>query len=134
LQTFNEPGRNLIEPQTKLGGVTLASAAPFEGCDVNRNPFSSDHDMASGGSLPFSRVAPASCSQQWRRVPCHCTRAAHRLLRIAAQVHTQCFSTAIQLSTTVSDLLLSTGSPKMNLLPFSATQYTIVRTSTGKGT
>src|SRR6516225_1539519 len=49
LQTFNEPGRNLIEPQTRLGGVTLASVAPFEGCDVNSNPFSSDHDIGVGG-------------------------------------------------------------------------------------
>src|SRR5258708_2044085 len=48
-QTFNEPGRNLIEPQTRLGGVTLASAAPFEGCDVNSNPFPSDHDIGVGG-------------------------------------------------------------------------------------
>lgn len=47
---------------------------------------------------------------------------------------TQCFNPAVQLSTTVSDLLLSTGSPRMNLLPFSVTQYTILRTSTGKGT
>jgi hypothetical protein len=31
LQTFNEPGRNLIEPQMRLVGVALASAAPFEG-------------------------------------------------------------------------------------------------------
>jgi len=57
LQTFNESGRNLIEPQTRLGGVTLASAAPFEGCDVNSNPFPSDHDIGAGGSLPFSHVA-----------------------------------------------------------------------------
>ena len=35
LQTFNEPGRNPIEPQTRLGGVTLARVAPFEGSDVN---------------------------------------------------------------------------------------------------
>jgi hypothetical protein len=49
LQTFNEPGRNLIEPQTRLGGITLASAAPFEGCDVDSNPFPSDHDIGVGG-------------------------------------------------------------------------------------
>ena len=30
LQTFNKAGRNLIEPQTRLGRVTLAAAAPFE--------------------------------------------------------------------------------------------------------
>src|ERR1700730_17727542 len=52
-QTFNEPGRNLIEPQSRLGGVTLASAAPFEGCDVNSNPFPSDHDISVGGILTF---------------------------------------------------------------------------------
>ncbi len=48
LQAFSDPGCNPIEPQTRLGGVTLASAAPFEGCDVNRNPFPSDHDIGVG--------------------------------------------------------------------------------------
>ena len=64
LQTFNEPGRNLIEPQTRLGGVTLASAAPFEGCDVNSNPFPGDHDIGAGGSLPF----PTLPRTVWRRL------------------------------------------------------------------
>ena len=36
-----------------LGGVTLASAAPFEGCDVNSNPFPGDHEIDVWGSLPF---------------------------------------------------------------------------------
>lgn len=49
LQTFDEPGRNLIEPQTRLGGVILATAAPFESCDVNSNPFPSDHDIGVRG-------------------------------------------------------------------------------------
>src|SRR5207237_474450 len=31
LQTFHQPGRNLIEPQMRLGAVTLARAAPSEG-------------------------------------------------------------------------------------------------------
>jgi len=42
LQSFNESGGNLIEPQTRLGGAALANAAPFEGCDVNSKPFPSD--------------------------------------------------------------------------------------------
>ena len=65
LQTFNEPRCNPIEPQTRLGGATLESAAPFEGCDVNCNPFPSDNDIGVGGSLPFTHVAenrPATAS------------------------------------------------------------------------
>src|ERR1700730_5332660 len=50
LQAFNEPRCNLIEPQTRrLGGVTSASGAPFEGCDVNSNEFPSDDDIGVGG-------------------------------------------------------------------------------------
>jgi len=57
LQTFNEPGRNLIEPQARLGGVTLARAAPFEGCDVNSHPIPSDREIGTGGSRLSSHVA-----------------------------------------------------------------------------
>lgn len=49
LQTFNEAGRNLIEPQTRLGRVTLATAAPFEGGNVKSDPFPSDRDKGVGG-------------------------------------------------------------------------------------
>ncbi|HLW99466.1 MAG TPA: hypothetical protein VKR82_12530 [Candidatus Acidoferrales bacterium] len=40
LQTVYEPGRNLIEPQMRDGGVGSASDSTFENCDVYRNPFS----------------------------------------------------------------------------------------------
>jgi hypothetical protein len=40
---------NLIEPQTRLGGVNFESATPFKGCDVNSNPLPSDNDIGVGG-------------------------------------------------------------------------------------
>src|SRR6516225_210134 len=49
LHTGNDPGCNFIEPQTRLRGVTLTRAAPFEGCDVKSNPFPSDQDTSVRG-------------------------------------------------------------------------------------
>jgi hypothetical protein len=61
LQTFDEPGRNLVEPQARLGGVTLAGAAPFESCDVNTDSFPSDQEIGVGGiTALFPRCREAS--------------------------------------------------------------------------
>lgn len=38
-ETVEEPSRNLIEPETKFGRVTVRRATPFEGCRVDGNLF-----------------------------------------------------------------------------------------------
>ncbi len=46
-----------------VASVTLASAAPFEGCDVNSNPFPGDRDIGvRRGHHPF----PTSPRTVWR--------------------------------------------------------------------
>ncbi len=54
---FDEPGGNLIEPQTRLGVLTVTGAARFEGCDARATRFPATMIQASEGSPPFSHVA-----------------------------------------------------------------------------